>query len=303
MVILPGDNPRHRVGLIGAGIGPSLSPALHEREAQHLGLQLRLRAPGHHHAGPGARGGRRPAARDPAPGLQRREHHPPVQAGGGGRAHPALHRRRRARRRQHRGLRPPRRGRAQHRRQGFQESFVRGLPDGRRGAWSCSAPAARARRWRTACSRSAPRSWSSATPSPIARDALADSLRERHGPGRAAVIAPTPRRRRCARADGLDQRHPDRHARQPGLAAGARPAARALWVAEVVYRPLETELLTARAAARLPHAGRRRHGRVPGGAVASSCSPAVRPDRERMLRHFATLAEDDTAVATEPERR
>ena len=28
-----------------------------------------------------------------------------------------------------------------------------------------------------------------------------------------------------------------------------------------------------------------------------------RPDRERMLRHFATLAEDDTAVAAEPERR
>src|ERR1700744_1243983 len=37
-MILPVDNPRHRVGLIGADIGPSLSPALHEREAQHLGL-------------------------------------------------------------------------------------------------------------------------------------------------------------------------------------------------------------------------------------------------------------------------
>jgi shikimate dehydrogenase len=37
-VILSVDNPRHRVGLIGADIGPSLSPALHEREAQHLGL-------------------------------------------------------------------------------------------------------------------------------------------------------------------------------------------------------------------------------------------------------------------------
>src|ERR1700759_90173 len=37
-MILQVDNPRHRVGLIGADIGPSLSPALHEREAQHLGL-------------------------------------------------------------------------------------------------------------------------------------------------------------------------------------------------------------------------------------------------------------------------
>ncbi len=30
----------------------------------------------------------------------------------------------------------------------------------------------------------------------------------------------------------------------------------------------------------------------------------VRPDRARMLRHFATLAEDDaTALAADPERR
>ena len=37
-MVLSVDNPRHRVGLIGADIGPSLSPALHVREAQHLGL-------------------------------------------------------------------------------------------------------------------------------------------------------------------------------------------------------------------------------------------------------------------------
>jgi shikimate dehydrogenase len=29
----------------------------------------------------------------------------------------------------------------------------------------------------------------------------------------------------------------------------------------------------------------------------------LRPDRERMLRHFATLAEEVTALAAEPERR
>jgi len=33
----------HRIGLIGAGIGGSLSPALHEREAATLGLQYRYR--------------------------------------------------------------------------------------------------------------------------------------------------------------------------------------------------------------------------------------------------------------------
>jgi len=31
------------VGLIGAGIGPSLSPALHEREAAHLGIDYSYR--------------------------------------------------------------------------------------------------------------------------------------------------------------------------------------------------------------------------------------------------------------------
>ncbi|NYD40319.1 shikimate dehydrogenase [Nocardioides panaciterrulae] len=31
-------SPEYRVALLGHGIGPSLSPALHEREAQHLGL-------------------------------------------------------------------------------------------------------------------------------------------------------------------------------------------------------------------------------------------------------------------------
>ena len=32
---------QHQVGLIGAGIGASLSPALHEREAAELGLDYR----------------------------------------------------------------------------------------------------------------------------------------------------------------------------------------------------------------------------------------------------------------------
>lgn len=35
---------RYRVGLLGHGIGPSLSPALHEHEADHLGLDYRYRA-------------------------------------------------------------------------------------------------------------------------------------------------------------------------------------------------------------------------------------------------------------------
>ncbi|NUQ89591.1 MAG: shikimate dehydrogenase, partial [Glycomyces artemisiae] len=33
----------HLIGLVGAGIGPSLSPALHEREAHELGLRYQYR--------------------------------------------------------------------------------------------------------------------------------------------------------------------------------------------------------------------------------------------------------------------
>ena len=36
-------HPSHLIGLIGSGIGPSLSPALHEREADRLGLRYQYR--------------------------------------------------------------------------------------------------------------------------------------------------------------------------------------------------------------------------------------------------------------------
>ncbi|GAA2787923.1 shikimate dehydrogenase [Saccharopolyspora taberi] len=39
----PPDQGSHLVGLVGAGIGPSLSPALHEREADELGLRYLYR--------------------------------------------------------------------------------------------------------------------------------------------------------------------------------------------------------------------------------------------------------------------
>ena len=73
-----------------------------------------------------------------------------------------------------------------------------------------------------------------------------------------------------------------------------------LWVAEVVYRPLETELLD--------HARRLGCRTLDGGgmavfqaALSFELFTGLRPDRERMLRHFATLAEDNSAVGIEPE--
>ena len=66
-----------------------------------------------------------------------------------------------------------------------------------------------------------------------------------------------------ADADGLVHATPTGMAAHPGLPLPDELLRPDLWVAEVVYRPLETELL--RAARRgLPHARRRRHGRLPG---------------------------------------
>jgi shikimate dehydrogenase len=61
-----------------------------------------------------------------------------------------------------------------------------------------------------------------------------------------------------------------------------------LWVADIVYRPLETALLRAarERGCRTLHGG----GMVVFQAAASfELFTGVRPDRERMLRHFAEL--------------
>ena len=61
-----------------------------------------------------------------------------------------------------------------------------------------------------------------------------------------------------------------------------------LWVADIVYRPLETELLGQARAGRLPHAQRRRHGGGPGGRGVRLFTGET-PDAERMSRHFTSL--------------
>ena len=77
-------------------------------------------------------------------------------------------------------------------------------------------------------------------------------------------------------------------AAHPGLPLPRGAAASRLWVAEVVYRPLETELLRrARALGCRTLDG--------GGMAVFQAAGAfqlftgVEPDRERMLRHFAEL--------------
>jgi len=61
-----------------------------------------------------------------------------------------------------------------------------------------------------------------------------------------------------------------------------------LWVADIVYRPLETELLQAarRVGCRTLHGG----GMVVAQAAAAfELFTGVTPDRERMYRHFTSL--------------
>ncbi|RKQ86099.1 shikimate dehydrogenase [Solirubrobacter pauli] len=91
-------------------------------------------------------------------------------------------------------------------------------------------------------------------------------------------------------ADGLIHATPTGMAAHPGLPLDEERLRPELWVAEVVYRPLETELLrTARELGCRTLDG--------GGMAVMQAAGAferftgVAPDRERMVRHFARLVE------------
>ncbi len=90
-------------------------------------------------------------------------------------------------------------------------------------------------------------------------------------------------------ADGLVHATPTGMEGHAGIALDPALLHPRLWVADIVYRPLETELL---------RAARERGCRTldGGGMVVFQAAASfelftgVRPDRERMLRHFAALA-------------
>lgn len=96
-------------------------------------------------------------------------------------------------------------------------------------------------------------------------------------------------------ADGLVHATPTGMARYPGSPVDAEALRPELWVADIVYRPLETELLRLAAA---------RGCRVldGGGMVVLQAADSFRlftgiePDTERMLRHFGELAAGEGKV-------
>jgi shikimate dehydrogenase len=282
------------VGLIGAGIGPSLSPALHEREADRQGLRCLYRLIDIDELGlpPRAVGDLVRAARDLGfdglnithPCKQLVVGHldalaPQAEALGavntvvfeGGRA-------------------------IGHNTDvtGFAASFARGLPDVplervvQLGAGGAGAAVAHA-----TLTLGAGRV---TVVDPLAERAadLAAGLNRHFGAGRATAATPDRLAGLLRDADGVVHATPTGMAAHPGLPFAAELLRPGLWVAEVVYRPLETELLrAARAAGCATLDG--------GGMAVFQAADAFRlftgrePDAARMLSDIGELAGAVTA--------
>lgn len=276
------------VGLIGSGIGPSLSPALHEREADRQGLRYLYRlididALG---APPEAVGDLVRAARDlgfdglnithPCKQLVI-EHLDDLapQAEALGAVNTVVFEDGRA---------------IGHNTDvtGFAASFARGLPDAplervvQLGAGGAGAAVAHA-----TLTLGAERVTVVDALADRAAD-LADGLNRHFGVGRAAAGTPDQLDRLLGSADGVVHATPTGMAAHPGLPFPAELLHPGLWVAEVVYRPLETELLRA--------AGSVGCATLDGGGMAVfQAADAFRlvtgrePDSGRMLADFSEI--------------
>ncbi|GAA4678261.1 shikimate dehydrogenase [Pseudonocardia yuanmonensis] len=293
------DGPAARrllTGLIGAGIGPSLSPALHEREARELGLDctytrfdldeldLPAEAVGDLLARARAEGRAGVNVTHPCKQLVIRhlDELSPDAAAIGAVNTVVFH-----------GDRT-----VGHNTDwsGFRDGFVAGLPGVRLdevvllGAGGAGAAAAHALL-----------SLGVGTLSVLDVDAtragrLADALSGRFGPARARGGAVADLGRRLAAADGLVHATPVGMAEHPGLPLPAAMLRPELWVAEIVYRPLETALLRAARArgCRTLDGGRMA---VHQAAEALRLFSGVDPDPARMLRHLAELVGAETVGA------
>jgi len=124
---------------------------------------------------------------------------------------------------------------------------------------------------------------------------LAGALGRRFGRGRAVGVGTADAPAALADADGLAHATPTGMAAHPGLPLPAELLRPELWVADIVYRPLETALVqTARArGCRVLDGG----GMAVFQAVdAFKLFTGVEPDADRMLAHFAELIGDAARV-------
>ncbi|MEU6040766.1 shikimate dehydrogenase [Actinomadura sp. NPDC047616] len=278
----------HLIGLIGSGIGSSLSPALHEREAHHHGLRYLYKILDISDLGVAATAAGdlvRTARRLGYTGLNIT--HPCKQtvidhlddlspdAARLGAVNTVTFDGDRA---------------IGHNTDwtGFAESFARGLPDAAThrvvqvGAGGAGAAVAHALLTMGA-------DQVTLVDTRTARaDALAAALTQRFGAGRArsAAIADLPAALR--HADGLVNATPIGMAAHPGSPVPAELLHPDLWVADVVYRPLRTELLE-----KAREIGCRTLDG--GGMVVFQAAHAFRlftgltPDTDRMLAHLSAL--------------
>ena len=288
------SRPALLAGLIGTGIGASLTPALHEREGAEQGLRHVYRRLDMERLGLGVEALPElltAAERTGFAGVN--VTHPCKQA-----VIPLLHELSKDARALGAVnavvLRDGRRIGHNTDMSGFAEGFKRGLPDARRervvqmgagGAGSAVAHAllglgvGRLSVFDTDPSRAA---------------GVAAALCALFGEGRA--LAGTDLPGAMAEADGVVNCTPVGMAKYPGLPLPAALLRPAHWVAEIVYFPLETELLrTARALGCATLDG--------GGMAVFQAVGAFRlftglePDAERMLRHFEEMTKSRAAAA------
>lgn len=124
---------------------------------------------------------------------------------------------------------------------------------------------------------------------------LADDLAARHPRAHVEAIAPEELAAALATASGLVHCTPTGMAEHPGLPLDADLLRPDLWVADIVYRPLDTQLLvTARERGCRTLSGGRMavHQAVDAFALITG----TRPDPDRMTAHFHSLVAADSPV-------
>jgi shikimate dehydrogenase len=277
--------PSELIGLIGSGLGPSLSPALHEREADELGLRYQYRrldldelggTPAEVFAAARLSGYTGLNVTHPAKQLIV-EHLDELSDGAValGAVNTVLFRDGKA---------------IGHNTDssGFARSVGLGLPDAALdrivllGAGGAGAAVAHALLTLGAgCVQIF-------DTDPLRSNNLVALLARAFGADRATVGHLTDLAAALRRADGLAHATPTGMRAHPGSAVPAELLRRELWVADVVYRPLETELLaTARGlGCRVLDGGKMA---VFQAADAFRLFTGLEPDAERMLRHFDSL--------------